>query len=279
MNRARNVLLSINIMISVGLPIFLGYFTSISVEVSVLLGLAGLVLSLQVEMYLRADQRERAEDLRARLINTLSRDKDFGAQMITIIEGVGAVLSTAKHPAYLKIARDGFEHAINLIGGLQKESVELREVVPSLRESDSVSRSFKAVSMLDAEMAWWRSSDGKEWLAANQEWGKSKATIDRIFLYEDPWTEQKEAIVQEHLAHGVRAYKAKRQQITSDLRRNVAIFDDEFIMEFTGWGNPDTIERVVYCVERTRVQQAVRDFERLRKLAQPCASTPGGTQP
>ena len=279
MDQMRKVLLPLNIMLSVAVPIFLGFFASLSVEIAVLLGMAGLVLSLQVEMFLRTERRERAEDVRARLVDALSRDKEFGAQLTTIIEGVGMVLSTTKPRAYLKIAKNELDHVISLIRGLQRESIQLNAVVPSLRDSDSVSRSFKAISMLDMEMAWWTSGDGKEWLSANQAWGKGKATVERIFIYEEPWTGPKEAIVQEHIAHGVHVYRVNREDIPTSLRRNVGIFDDGVIMEFAGWGNPDMIEKVTYSVEQAPVREAVRDFDRLRHLAHPCTNAGGPVKP
>ena len=269
--RLRHQLLVINITLSAVVPIGLALVTSATVQISLLVGLVGLVLTMQVESYLKAEERQGSELIRSRLTEALNNDKEFGAQLTAIAENVGSVLSAGLPKTYVNIARSEFERVQRLLNGLRRETLELTGIVDSLRDADTVTRSYKAVSMLEPELAWWTSSDGIDWLNANSRWiDQNNAQVERIFIYTDGWNESNEAIVQQHLAKGIQVKKVHHTLLPSRLRRNVGIFDDLMIMEFFGWGNPDRIERVVYSAEASRVEEAIKEFEQsaaLRNLA------------
>lgn len=269
-------LVVVGLMTSVVLPVVLVLFTSQGVTIGVLVGLVGFMLTLQLEAAVRANDQRRLERQRSRVLDAIEREPSFAPTMARLVESAAVILGGAAHAAFVDLARERLGELSRLLGQMEAGEVDLRGHL-SINQAiaSSSTRSIKGVSVLDrdVDLHWWSAPEGVEYARRNYRAADDGVEVCRIFVH-DGLGEEAERIVAEQADHGIEVLTVQRSLMPRNLIRNIALFDDAFLIE-TFRDSNDVVSK--YTSDPAKVARAVEDFRRIQEFTTPYV--PGVTRP
>jgi hypothetical protein len=224
---------------------------------SVLIGVVGLVLSLQLDILLRMDRRDQ-------LTGLIDGPPWVAAHMTRISASLDAITVTygetiVQAEAQQRLASFAVEFDELAQGRVRTGSEDVRYLMDATMHCK---RSLVAVTNLQPNgngTSWWDSAIGQNYWRENLAALQRGVTVGRIFITDDDSVQPAlEAIVATQCAAGAQVFVIPRHLVPLKFQRNIAVWDDDVAWEadMNAAGMP-----IEYVYAHSR-----HDIERLRRM-------------
>jgi hypothetical protein len=249
----------VSILLSIGL-ILLG----VDRPESILIGIGTTIISLLIDLPIRIDQAERTIISAGRLSDRLVADAYLFDAADAIVADYSQVMATSEFDIFRDRARHALEDCKTTLHDLIEGSMTvapLSQYSFGVKGLDSVTRSLKATSYVDAEH-FWNSVAGGRYFQANVELFDRGVAITRVFIGDRATLGRIKSIILRHRNVGIHVLVALTNELPLELCEDYLIADDRIVvsLELTREGIARS-ERI--SVQPQRVSRAINDFERL----------------
>jgi hypothetical protein len=266
-------------IVGVGAAIILAIVTGFvsnptrSVVLAVAIGLAGTVLSLQINVVAKLD---RSSDL-DRALRSVAWLRPL---LLTIAESAAAIETDERLEPFRPNAKKDVQQCVTNLQGISHGQLRARVGEGILeRRTDQARRSIIATSIQQMDVPRWQSDLGEKYWQANINAIKRGVVIERVFVYRE-WSQELQKLVCEQARQGVQTHAVDRELVPAELMIDMAVWDDAFTYQFELNSEGDPINNL-YSVNEVDIARRVEQFEILRSLAkriEPPKTTGGKTR-
>jgi hypothetical protein len=231
---------------------------------STVIGLAVTIISLLLELIIRAGKIEQNLLRAAKLSRETAADEQLFAALSSIAADYRKVIDGGRYTLFVDRARDVLSECRDGLHNLVEGYMVLRPLSQfsfGLKGLAEVADSVKATSYVDAEW-FWNSVAGDKYFQANVELVNRGVQITRVFIGSRATVPRFKSVIQRHRRAGMRVLVALADEIPLELCEDYLIADDRVVaqLELTREGFARA-ERI--SIDEQEVRRSITNFGRL----------------
>jgi len=241
--------------------------TEVTPYLSLLVGLIGVCITLEIDSSMRLRSHLSSDDQSFTLLTAIEQAPELIPSMTKIIQYAVTSLNAEYPPEFAK----GLHHLMNRcerelralsMGRLTYQS----DTDVDAERIEASKRRVQATSLMAVDKDWWTSRAGAEYLDLNQRAVDRGVKIERIFILEsEPQREILEAL-HDQVNHGIITSWVLEADIPASLERNIAIYDDEYLVESVFTSRKE-IDSFLISINEDDLDEARESMARLKGIA------------
>jgi hypothetical protein len=257
----------LGVLATVVLTVIAAVVTSTTANLSIVIALLGLAVTLILDLISRVERRQETTTMAFRIAEAVERMPDAAPDLekavllaSDIVEGGGG-----------KRFRDALTHAASEfrddLEALSRGDLRVHIGSGSIlsEETDLTRTTIRATSVVTVDEAWWSSEAGKEYAQASAAAMRRGVSITRIYIFDREQSTRMQILMKEQRAMGTHVYAIDLADVPLELRINVVIFDERAVYAISETGDPKNPLRMLHTQPHD-VQTAIRRFEQLLQL-------------
>lgn len=268
-DRRPDPVLVTGIVLSLVLGVLAYFLTNQQFTLGFVVGLLGLILSIQIEQISRLDARASHSDRHSSLMASLEKVSWLLPLVSEIAESAGRVVSDDDLRQLAPIAREKLETCNASLQSLRmgQYRVPAEDVNVLFERTSTATKQILATSVEHVDLSWWRSEVGTNYLSKNREAIERGVEVERIFIYESLSDDLIE-VASQHADAGVTVLMVAKSQLRPEYRIDMIIWDESFAYEIEL--NSDGVEIANrYTVSPSDITRMLQHYSVVRSCAMP----------
>jgi len=244
------------------------YLSGSDTAISVLIGLVGSVVTLQIDILARVE-RLRDEESEAKILyNRVRNAQSFTQSIFTLIDRVEDISQSKPNTLLIDHTRQQLDEVNENLRMVSAGRIKLDFWHSDLliKAVEQAQNKIMAVSPVDIDDEWWKSSIGKKYLEAHRKAKKRGVSLTRIFLLKD-LTQDIREIMAEQVKIGINICYAYQNDLPSELQEAFVLFDDDYLHRTISEKQGD--QQNIFSVNPADISKYQRNFSRLLSLTIP----------
>jgi hypothetical protein len=219
--------LAAGIVASIMLSLLL-YFSGVDTISSLIIGLLGSILTLQIDQIARVEQSSERIEQKSDLAHKIDNSQHFRDLLRELISKTVQAENTISNDFFMNRAAIEIERTRDFMDELSKGRLRTgqNENDLILQLLDRATSQMIVISLASANDMWWDSPMGKKFWEANLAAIQRKLQIIRVFVF-DKQTPEREKIMKKQASQGIKVFWVKQDELPLELRASLAIFDDK----------------------------------------------------
>ncbi|MDQ3913823.1 MAG: hypothetical protein M3323_00610 [Actinomycetota bacterium] len=222
------------------------------------LGLAGTIISLQIDVIYRLERN-------SRLLDSIERVRWLRPLVERMANSLTRIAGGDRLQAFADAARSELERCVAVLEGQASGRFQAPVGENILeRQTDLARQEILAVSIQSLDIPRWNNELGRKYWAANLRAIERGVRVERVFVF-DEWNSEIEALTAQQATAGVNVSVVSREATPPQLRIDMAVWDRSFTYQFelNSEGEPISNE---YSVNEVDIERRVQQFSILRSL-------------
>jgi hypothetical protein len=264
----------IGVTLSISIGVFFYYKTDLKAAFAVFAGLLGTTITLQVESISQARRAAEEAAGRHRLVSAIEAIDWMPTILQECLSAVQAVRSEHSSTMAVDLTRSTFETCLAELRGLRRGHYDtpFHDNWLVFAATERVRNTLFATSFEEADVEWWQSPAGQTYWTHQVKALARHVTIERTFIYRT-WTEAHERLAYVQHESGVQTFRVHCDQLPSDLRVDMIIWDNQcgFEPRMNADGDPITNN---FTFAKSDLAKMLSRYEIIKSRAEVWPQTP-----